>query len=80
MKKSKTKKPSVIEGLVLLGILIYFFTKSMPLFILIVVGGLIVKQIYNDGYTINNVDKWIKDMLKKNNQVYKLYCSNYITA
>jgi uncharacterized membrane protein YqgA involved in biofilm formation len=75
MKKSKTKKPSVIEGLVLLGILIYFFTKSMPLFILIVVGGLIVKQIYNDGYTINNVDKWIKhyitsfqkDMLKKNN-------------
>lgn len=67
MKKSKTKKPSFIEGLVLLGILIYFFTKSMPLFILIVVGGLIVKQIYNDGYTINNVDKWIKDMLKKNN-------------
>jgi len=75
MKKSKTEKPSFIQGLVLLGVLIYFFTKSLPLFILIVAGGLIVKQIYNDGYTINSVDKWVKhyitsfqkDMAKKNN-------------
>jgi hypothetical protein len=55
----KGKPPDSTQAIILLSIVIYFFTKDFVLLFSIVSILLLIKQIYKDGYTLQTFNKWI---------------------
>lgn len=54
------KKPDINQSIFLFSIMIFFFIRNIFVFMLCVGLLYLIKKIYDDGYSIFSVDKWLK--------------------